>query len=669
MSSSLSPDEARARIERLREEIVYHERKYYLDNDPQISDAEYDALLHELGGLEAEYPQLITTESPTQRVGGRPLEGFRTIVHDTPMLSIENCYNEEELREFGDRIGKLLPGETVAYTVELKIDGLSVSMSYRGGRYFQAVTRGDGSRGDDITQNVKTIRTVPLVVPEKGDLEVRGEIYLPFGSFRTINREREENGEAPFANPRNAAAGSIRLLDPGLVSARGLDTFIYYMFLDGVEPGSQWEALSLLKKAGFHTNPNSRLCASIDEVVAYYREWAEKRDSLAYDVDGIVVKVDSAYQRSRLGATAKSPRWAIAYKFPARQATTRIEDIVVQVGRTGALTPVAVLEPVRLSGVTISRSTLHNEDEIRRKDIRIGDHVLLERSGDVIPHVVSVMTERRTGNEKVFDWPTECPACGSAVFKPEGEVVSRCVNPSCPARLRESVLHYASRRAMDIEGLGESLVDQLLVKGLVKSLSDLYGLGRGAVAGLDRMGPKSADNLLAQIESSKKRGLARLLNGLGIRHVGEKMARSLAARYRDLESLAAAGPEELTAVDDVGPKVAESIRFFFSQEENLALIERLKGAGVSTESLERAPEGPGPLSGQVFVITGTLRNHTRDQASDILLSLGAEVASSVTRKTTALVAGEAPGSKLQKARGLGLRIIDEAEFEELIGKK
>lgn len=669
MSSSVSLDEARGRADRLRDEIVYHERKYYQENDPQISDTEFDALVHELAALEALYPELVTPESPTQRVGGKPLEGFRSVVHSTPMMSIENCYNEEELREFEERVRKLLPGETIKYAAELKIDGLSVSISYRGGRYFQAVTRGDGLQGDDITLNVKTIRAMPLVIKDKGEVEVRGEIYLPFESFRNINREREENGEPPFANPRNAAAGSIRLLDPKEVSARGLDTFIYYLFLDGREPDTQWESLSRLNDLGFHTNPNSRLCASIEEVVAYYREWGEKRDSLEYDVDGMVIKVDSAEQRRKLGATAKSPRWAIAYKFPARQATTRIEDIIVQVGRTGALTPVAVLEPVRLSGVTISRSTLHNEDEILRKDIRIGDYILLERSGDVIPHVVSVMTERRTGNEKVFRLPDNCPACGSAVFRPEGEVVSRCVNPSCPARLRESVLHFASRRAMDIEGLGESLVDQLLVKGLVRSLPDIYALGREDLAALDRMGPKSAENLISQIDNSKKRGLSRLIHGLGIRHVGEKMARSLADRFDSLEALAAANEEELTAIADVGPRVAESILFFFTREENRALIKRLEEAGVVTLKRECGPEGARPLAGQVFVITGTLRDYTRDGAAEILEGLGAEVGTSVTRKTTGLIVGESPGSKLQKARELGLRILGETEFVELIGKK
>jgi len=653
----------------LRASIAYHEKKYYVDNDPQISDAEFDGLVSELVELEAAFPEFISPESPTQRVGGKPVEGFRTITHRKPMQSIENCYNEEELLEFEERIKKLLPGEKIEYVAELKIDGVSVSVSYRDGRYSQAVSRGDGFQGDDITQNVKTIKSVPLAVPEKGGIEVRGEIYLSFESFRAANREREEQGQALFANPRNAAAGAIRLLDPREVATRGLDVFMYYLFLDGREPATQWETLRRLKELGFRINPNSRLCRSLEEVIRLYNEWTEKRDSLDYDVDGVVVKVNSAGQRARLGATAKSPRWAIAYKFPARQATTRINDIIIQVGRTGALTPVAVLEPVKLGGVTISRSTLHNEEEIKRKDIRIGDFVLLERSGDVIPHVVSVMKERRTGKEKILKWPDKCPACGTAVFKPKGEVVSRCINPSCPARLRESILHYASRRAMDIEGLGEALVDQLLESGLVKSLPDIYTLKKDDLSGLERMGPKSADNLLAGIENSKTRDLARLIFGLGIRHVGEKMARSLAERFEKFEALVKAGESELTAVEDVGPKVAESIRFFFSRQENLELIKRLREAGIEMRAAKAATESRRPLAGQVFVVTGTIEGFTRDEIKDKLESLGAEVGTSVTRKTTCLVVGESPGSKLDKARQMGIKTIGEKELLEILGRK
>jgi DNA ligase (NAD+) len=560
VSSSLAGGKDRARAERLRREILTHERKYYVENDPQISDEEFDRLVRELGDLEARFPGLVTPESPTQRVGEKPLEGFPSVVHRTPMLSIDNCYNEEELREFEERVRKLLPGKTVAYTAELKIDGLGISVLYRDGKFARAVTRGDGVRGDDVSGNVKTIRSLPLVIDETGEVEVRGEIYLPFASFRKLNKEREELGEPLFANPRNAAAGSIRLLDPKEVAARNLGVFLYYLSIDGKEQDGQWLSLRKLRELGFVTNSHSRFCPALDDVLAYHKEWAEKRDSLDHDVDGIVVKVDSAAERQALGTTAKSPRWAISYKFPARQATTRVNDIVIQVGRTGALTPVAVLEPVKLSGTTISRSTLHNEDEVRRKDIRVGDFVLIERSGDVIPHVVSVMKERRTAHLPPFAWPGRCPVCGSEVFRPEGEVISRCVNTSCPARVRESILHFAARRAMDIDGLGEAVVDQFLGAGLVRSIPDLYGLRYDDLVDLERLGPKSSQNLLDEIEGSKTRGLARLIFALGIRRVGERLAQTLAARFRTLGALETAGEEDLVQTEDVGPKVAESIR-------------------------------------------------------------------------------------------------------------
>ena len=667
MSSSLAGGKDRARAERLRREILTHERKYYVENDPQISDEEFDCLVRELRDLEARFPGLVTPESPTQRVGEKPLEGFPSVVHRTPMLSIDNGYNEEELREFEERVRRLLPGKTVAYTAELKIDGLGISVLYRGGKFARAVTRGDGVRGDDVSGNVKTIRSLPLVVDEKGEVEVRGEIYLPFASFRKINKEREGLGEPLFANPRNAAAGSVRLLDPKEVAARNLGVFLYTLTIDGKEQDGQWHSLRKLKELGFVTNPHSRFCPTLDDVLTYYKEWAEKRDSLDYDVDGIVVKVDSAAERQALGTTAKSPRWAISYKFPARQATTRVNDIVIQVGRTGALTPVAVLEPVKLSGTTISRSTLHNEDELRRKDIRVGDFVLIERSGDVIPRVVSVMKERRTALLRPFAWPGRCPVCGSEVFRPEGEVISRCVNTSCPARVRESILHFAARRAMDIDGLGEAVVDQLLAAGLVRSIPDLYGLRYDDLVDLERLGPKSARNLLDEIEGSKTRGLARFIFALGIRHVGERLAQTLAARFRTLDALERADEEALVQAEDVGPKVAESIRFFFAQPESRELVGRLRAAGLTTEAVEGG-EGPTPLAGQVFVITGTLSGMSRDEARELLEKLGAEVGSSVTRKTTGLVAGESPGSKLDKARELGVRILGEREFLELVGK-
>jgi DNA ligase (NAD+) len=668
LTGSISRRSAAKRIADLRTEIAGHEKKYYVDNDPQIADGEFDALVGELAGLEARFPDLVTPESPTQRVGERPLEGFVPVVHDRPMLSIDNCYDEQGLRDFEDRVRRLLPGKKISYVAELKIDGLGISIHYRGGKYALAVTRGDGVRGDDVTANVKTIRSLPLSIAETRDVEVRGEIYIPTKAFLAINREREEKEEPLFANPRNAAAGSIRLLDAKEVAARTLDVFLYTLFVDGREPDTQGESLTRMRELGFKTNPHSRLCPTIDDVMAYYREWTDKRDTLDFEADGIVVKIDDADERRALGTTAKSPRWAISYKFPARQATTRINDIVIQVGRTGALTPVAVLEPVKLSGTTISRSTLHNADELRRKDIRVGDIILLERSGDVIPRVVSVLTARRTGKERPFVWPTKCPVCRSAVFRPEGEAVSRCVNPSCPARIRESVLHFASRRAMNIDGLGEALVDQLLAEGLVREIPDLYALRFEDVAALDRMGPKSARNLLDRVAESKTRDLARLVFALGIRHVGERLARNLAERFRTLDALAAAPAEELATVEDVGPKVAESVVFFFAQAENRKLVDRLKRAGLDPSSGGKVAAG-GPLAGQVFVITGTLRSFGRDEARRRIEVLGGETADSVSGRTTGLVAGESPGSKLDKARILGIRVIDEEEFLKLLGDR
>ena len=658
----VSKEEAAKRIEELRQQIRYHEKKYYVDNDPQISDYEFDCLVKELEQLESLYPDLITPDSPTQRVGEQPVEGFPSVVHSIPMLSLDNCYNQEEFLEFVQRIEKLLPGEKIEFVTELKIDGLGIAIIYRGGHFAQAITRGDGFRGDDVSANVKTIRSLPLSIPLQAEVEVRGEIYLPFSSFEKINQEREAKGESLFANPRNAAAGTIRLLDPREVAQRNLDVFLYYIFVNGQSQESQWQNLQLLKELGFKINPHVRLCGSVKEVIDYYEYWKDRRDDLDYDVDGIVVKVNSTRQQQALGSTAKFPRWAIAYKFPARQATTKIIDIKVQVGRTGALTPVAILEPVQLSGTTISRSTLHNEEEIRRKDIRIGDYVLIERSGDVIPKVVSVMKERRTGQEKPFSFPTRCPVCGSPVFKPEGEVISRCINPSCPARLRESLLHYASRRAMNIEGLGEALVDQLLAQKLVQSIPDLYHLKKEDLVKLERMGPKSAQNLLDQIEASKHQDLARLLYALGIRYVGERTAQTLAEHFQSLEAHSKASLEELLALPDIGPKVAESIVFFFQQKENQELIRRLKEAGVRGEAKVTTEPTAQPFVGLTFVLTGELEHYTRDEAREIIERLGGRVTSSVSRKTSVVIMGRNPGSKLQKAKDYNITIWDEEEF-------
>jgi DNA ligase (NAD+) len=657
---------AAERIRILRGEIVFHETKYYRDNDPQISDSEFDHLVKELEALEARYPDLITPDSPTQRVGEQPHEGFAGVEHRIPMLSLDNCFSPEELKDFEERIRKVIPDEDLEYVVELKIDGLGISVIYREGSLAQAVTRGDGVRGDDVTSNVRTIRSLPLSIDLTGEVEVRGEIFLPFPSFQALNREREANGEPVFANPRNAAAGSIRMLDPQVVAARKLDAFLYTLFIDGEESESQWESLQKLHDLGFKTNPRSQPCRDLEEVTGLYRSLIEERDSLEYDVDGIVIKVNSADQQRRLGRTSKFPRWAVSLKFPARQATTRINDIQIQVGRTGALTPVAALEPVQLSGITISRSTLHNEDEILRKDIRIGDTVLIERSGDVIPRVVSVMKDKRSGKEKAFRFPSACPVCGTKTFRPENEVVARCVNPSCPAVVRESILHFVSRRAMNIEGLGEALVELLLDSGQVHEIPDLYRLEPQELERLERMGHKSSQNLLDEIEKSRHNDLSRLIYALGIRYVGERTAQILAGHFRSMDALASATQEELEEIDDVGPKVGESVVFFFQEPRNLALIEKLRAAGLNLAVREAPVTGEGLLQGKTFVLTGTLQNMRREQAKARIESLGGKVTTSVSSKTDYLLAGSDPGSKLRKARELGIALLSEEDFLELI---
>jgi len=668
LAKSLSYKQATQKIQKLRKEIKYHERKYYVDNDPQISDYEFDILVKELEKLESQFPELITPESPTQRVGEQPLEGFVSVEHLTPMLSLDNCYSEEELREYEERIKKIIPSKKIDYVSELKIDGLGISITYRDGKYYQAVSRGDGFRGDDVTPNVKTIRSLPLTINDPLEIEVRGEIYLPYKSFEKINQEREKKGEPLFANPRNAASGSLRLLDPKEVASRQLDIVLYSIFIEGKERVSQWENLKTLKDLEFKTNPFSRHCTSLNEAISYYKEWHEQRDTLDYDVDGVVIKVNSTEQQRLLGSTAKFPRWSISYKFPARQATTKIKKIIIQVGRTGALTPVAVLEPVSLSGITISRSTLHNEDEIKRKDIRVNDTVLIERSGDVIPKVVSVMKERRTGKEVKFSFPSKCPVCHSKTFKPEGEAISRCTNPSCPAQLKGSLLHFASRRAMNIEGLGESLVDQLLENKLVIKIPDLYSLKYEDLVNLERMGPKSSENLLNEIEKTKHRSVTRLIYALGIRYVGERTAQALAAHFKSLDALANASIEELTQIEDVGPKVAESVVFFFEQPENQELVSKLKKAGLNFFTKPAEREGGKLLDGQNFVLTGTLSSFSREEAKEIIEELGGTVTSSVSRNTHYVIAGESPGSKLQKAQELGIPTLDEKGFLKLVKK-
>ena len=584
------------------------------------------------------------------------------------MLSLDNCYTIEELRELEERIKRIIPGEKMEYVAELKIDGLGISAMYRHGKYFQAVSRGDGLRGDDVSQNVKTIRSFPLIINDLHEIEVRGEVYLPFTSFQKINKERSKMGEPLFANPRNAAAGSLRLLDPKEVASRHLDVFLYSIFIEGKEQKSQWKNLKALRELNFKTNPFSRRCSNLEEVVSFWEEWQQKREDLDYDVDGVVVKVDSTKQQRLLGSTAKFPRWSISFKFPARQATTKIKKIDVQVGRTGALTPVAILEPVKLSGITISRSTLHNEDEIKRKDFRVGDYVLIERSGDVIPKVVSVMKERRTRKEKKFVFPKKCPVCRSSTFRPEGEAISRCTNPSCPAKLKESLLHYASRRAMRIEGLGVALVDQLLEEKLVENIPDLYSLNLEDIANLERMGPKSSQNLLDEIERSKQKDVSRLIYALGIRYVGERTAQALADYFKDIDSLAKVSLDELIQIEDVGPKVGESIVFFFKQPENIKLINKLKEAGLNFSSMREERKGKRPLAGQIFVLTGKLLDLSREEAAEIIEDLGGSVSSSVSSKTTYVVVGDSPGSKLGRARKLGVPTLEEKEFLKFIRK-
>ncbi|HEV2800502.1 MAG TPA: NAD-dependent DNA ligase LigA [Pyrinomonadaceae bacterium] len=661
-------------IETLRGEIRRHEELYYVYDNPEISDADYDALMRRLQELEEAHPELATPDSPTQRVGGRPAEGFEEYVHRRPMLSLDNSYNIEDLRAFDERVKRLADGRRLEYVAELKIDGLSISLHYEGGLLVRGVTRGDGRRGEDVTQNVRTIRSIPLrlkddaVAAELPNLEVRGEAYLSRKTFERINAEREQAEEPRFANPRNAAAGTIRQLDPKIVDRRRLALFAYDV-IGGERKAfpTHWEGLEWLERAGFQVS-HKKLCPSIEEVIEFCNEMEARRDELEYEIDGVVVKVNSAALQEEFGATAKSPRWAIAYKYPARQATTQVLDIIVQVGRTGALTPVAVLEPVLVAGSTVARATLHNEDEIKRLGLLRGDWVLIEKSGDVIPKVIRVVESRRTGVEKRFRMPKQCPVCGGVVSRPEGEAVARCVAADCPAQLKARLLHYASRRAMRIEGLGDALADQFVQKRMVRDVAGLYALTQEEVAALERMAEKSAANLLAQIGASKTRDLPQLVFGLGIRHVGERTAAILARQFRTLDALGRATIEELDAVPEIGLTVAESVHDWFADEGNRALCERLRAAGVRTELESSASGATGgeAFAGLLFVLTGKLETMTRDEAAALIEARGGRVTSSVSKKTTYVVAGEEAGSKLDKAQSLGVRVLDEAEFRELL---
>ena len=650
------------RIEKLRQEIREHEYRYYVLDQPTISDYEFDQLLRELKALEAEHPELITPDSPTQRVGGQPAKEFPTYTFSRPMLSLENAYSEEELQEWGRRVVQLAETENIDYVAELKIDGLSVALIYENGLLDKAVTRGDGRSGEVVTGNVRTIRSVPLRLHEGVSIEVRGEVFLSLKAFRQQNEEREQAGEARFANPRNSAAGSLRQLDPAMAAKRQLDYYGYWVY---PTKKLQSENLKWITQLGLKVNPHRKLCHSLSEVIDFCRHWEERRDDLDYEIDGVVVKVNSIDLQARLGSTSKSPRWAIAVKFRARQATTRLVNIRVQVGRTGALTPVAELEPVQLGGTTIRNATLHNEDEIERLGLQINDRVLLERGGDVIPKVVSVVEQAE--DRIPFAMPTRCPVCGGEVFREEGEAVRRCLSQTCPAKLKESLLHWASRKAMKIDGLGERLVDQLVEKNFVHDVSDLYRLSKDQLQDLERMGPKSAENLVKEIDVSRSLEFSRLLFGIGIRHVGERTAQILATHFGSIERLEQASKEELEQIHEIGPKLAESVFQFFRQPENRELLERLRTAGLRMESeAVEHPRVPQTFAGKTFVLTGTLDSMTREEASARIVERGGRVSSSVSKKTSFVVAGRDAGSKLEKARDLGVRILDEREFHAML---
>jgi DNA ligase (NAD+) len=662
-------------IEQLREKLRYHEYRYYVVDDPEISDAAFDRMMDRLKELEAAHPELITPDSPSQRVGGAPREGFQTVRHARPMLSLDNAFSYDALRDWDRRVREGSGHEKIEYIAEHKFDGLSISLQYEDGMLARGVTRGDGTTGEDVTPNVKTIRSIPLRVGGatlkkaklKGDFEVRGEILMPRKSFEALNRQQEQSGGKIFANPRSAAAGSVRVLDPSITASRRLEFFAYYLLVDGKVPFAKHsDSLQVLKQLHFRASDDWKLCAGIDQVFAYCDAWDAKREKLPYDIDGVVIKVNSIAIQNELGYTAKAPRWAIAYKYPAQQESTVVNDIRVQLGRTGALTPVAVLEPVQVGGVTVSRATLHNMDEIERLGLQIGDTVLVERAGEVIPHILKVTKEGK--HRKPFRMPKHCPECGSTIHKSEDEVAYRCVNAACPAKRKESLLHFASRHAMNIDGLGDKIVDQLVDKGLVKDVADLYSLKLDEVAALERMAEKSAQNLLNEIEASKKNSLARLIYALGIRFVGERTGQLLAEHFSSLEELAAAKEEQLTEVPEVGPKVAASIVEFFSEPANRQLIKKLHRAGVRPTAEKREVKSQ-KFAGKSFVFTGGLANRSREEAGELVKQHGGKVSGSVSKKTDYVVVGAEPGSKHEKAKELGVPILTESEFEKLLAMK
>jgi DNA ligase (NAD+) len=665
--------DAKERVVSLHQKLLEHNRRYYVLDDPIISDAEYDQLMRELIQLETEFPELQTADSPTQRVGAAPLPFFEKVEHTSQMLSLSNAFNKEDLIEFDQRIKRATALDQITYVCELKIDGLAVSIRFEDGIYTLGATRGDGQTGENITQNVKTIRSLPLKLANPISLEVRGEAYLPKKEFERINQKRAENGEALFANPRNAAAGSLRQLDPKLAAERALDLFIYGM--DGESSDvftTHQETFRAISKLGLKVNPEWKVASNIDEVWNYIEHWQLERSNLGYEIDGIVVKVDDYALRAKLGFTAKSPRWAIAFKFPAEEAVSILEDIELRVGRTGVITPTAILKPVVLAGTTVKRASLHNEDIIREKGLLLGDHVVVKKAGDIIPEVVKVITKERTGEEVAFHMPTHCPECHSELVRLEGEVALRCINPACAAQIREGIIHFVSRGAMNIERLGEKVVIQLYEYKLVSSIADLYYLKEETLLSLPRMGAKSVGNILSSIEKSKNNSLERLLFGLGIRFVGSKGAKMIAQHFETMDAIVGASEEDLLAIEEVGPKMAGSIVTYFEKPEVKALLDRLKQANVNMTykgpKIAHSNDSDHRFAGKVFVITGTLNSMTRQEAAEKLELLGAQVTNSVSKKTDYLLAGEKAGSKLTKAQTLGVTILEEEAFLTEISK-
>ncbi|UYP07838.1 MULTISPECIES: NAD-dependent DNA ligase LigA [Priestia] len=657
---------AKLRVQELRDLLNQYGYEYYVLDQPSVPDAEYDKLMNELIEIEESFPELKTADSPTQRIGGQVLDAFEKVQHQTSMLSLGNAFNEEDLRDFDRRVRQAVEDE-FSYVCELKIDGLAVSLRYEDGYLVLGATRGDGTTGENITENLKTIRSIPLRIKEPLSMEVRGEAFMPRKSFEALNEAKMERDEVPFANPRNAAAGSLRQLDPKIAAKRNLDIFVYAMTDTGeLEIDSHSESLNLLDDLGFKTNKERQTCETIDDVIAYIESWQTKRPELSYDIDGIVVKVDSFDQQAELGTTAKSPRWAIAYKFPAEEVVTKLVNIELTVGRTGVITPTAILEPVQVAGTTVQRASLHNEDLIREKDIRIGDYVVVKKAGDIIPEVVNVIEEKRTGEEQEFTMPTHCPECESELVRLEGEVALRCINPSCPAQIREGLIHFVSRNAMNIDGLGEKVISQLFREQLIKDVADIYTLTKQQLIELERMGEKSADNLIAAIKASKENSLERLLFGLGIRHVGAKAAKTLAQHFETIDKLTKATYDELVAINEIGAKMADAIVAYFTQEEVQELIHELKEYGVNLTykgpKLVSVENVDSVFAGKTVVLTGKLGQLSRNEAKAQIEALGGKVTGSVSKKTDLVVAGEEAGSKLTKANELEIEVWDEARL-------